>query len=389
MITRCCFKRGKAKKVAIIGGGFAGVQAAIALSCCRRLEVALIDKGAFFNFLPLLPDTIGRGLSVRHLAYPLVNLCKRYGICYAEADVQHLDLEKRKIFCSGTDFDYEYLIIASGSQTNFYGNESLSRVAFKLDDVSDAAAIRKSLAARRPETFIVAGGGYTGIEVATNLRLLTQRQAASGQGAFRRIVVVERAPSILGPLPSWMKDFVKANLERMRIEIRTDATIRDAQGETVDLSGGEHFERAMLFWAGGVQTAGFIQSLAEEKNPQGRIKVDGFLRLRDNVFVAGDAALVSYRGAPLRMAVQFALTQGAHAARNLMHIEMGERLKPYRPVDQGYIIPMANNNSCGAVFGRAVRGRLATTLHYIMCIYRSYGLRNKLGVLNRLTRRSL
>jgi NADH dehydrogenase FAD-containing subunit len=101
----------------------------------------------------------------------------------------------------------------------------------------------------------------------------------------------------------------------------------------------------------------------------------------------GDAAYVSGKAGFLRMAVQFAITQGENAGINIINSIKGLRLKEYTPVDSGYIIPMANNKSCGLVLGMELKGFLPTVFHYIMCIYRSYSFRNKLGVINNLVGR--
>ncbi len=372
------------KKVLIIGCGYGGVVAAWRLSAHRdKFEVTVIDKGRNFNFLPLLPDCLGRKINPAHLAYPIEKLSVSYNFNFVNEEVKAVDIEKQFVTTTLRNFNYDYLIISSGSETNFYGNEEIRKYAYKCDDAFDAARITRDVERKGFGAFIIAGGGYTGIEVATNLRVGLSR-------VFRKdkIIVVERAPAILGPMPAWMKDHVSENLKRLDIEVLTEAVVEKIEGRRIALSGGRSFSNAMLIWAAGVRTADFIQNLKCEKNPQGRIKVDDHLRLKENCFVIGDASYFQDQSVYLRMAVQFAIAQGNRAASNILRLAKGSSLKKFRPSDLGFLIPMANNQACGTVFGMKVKGKIAIAMHYIMSLYRAYGIKNKWGILGALIRRN-
>ena len=360
------------KKVLIIGAGFAGLSAAERLSrhgdC---VKVTLIDAKPVFDFLPLLPDCLGRGLNPRYLSFEIDGFARKKGLEFLNAQVSGINTEERRVIAGEKTIDYDYLIIASGSRTNFYGNKELETAAFKLDSAADAQRIRRALAETDFDSYIVCGGGYTGIEVAGNLRIYLNKKKRD-----KRIVIIERAPSVLGPLPEWMKEYVLANLKRLNIEVLTNSAIDRVE------------ERSMLIWTAGVRASDFIQDLNTEKNPQGRIKVDKYLRLNERCFVTGDASWFAHQGSFLRMAVQFSIMQGQAAAENIIRSIGGNRLIEFRPLDLGYIIPMANNYSCGNILGRDVRGRLPTLLHYLMCIYRSCGRKNKFGIIRNLLNRT-
>ncbi|MFA4989701.1 MAG: FAD-dependent oxidoreductase [Candidatus Omnitrophota bacterium] len=360
------------KKIVIIGAGFAGLAALSRFYNYHKrqgLEITLINAKQQSSFLPLLPDCLGRGIRQEYLVLDLAALSHKKNFNFIKDKVTALELAKKEVSTSVLTLNYDFLIIASGSETNFYGNAEIEKNAFKLDDVQDAAYLRQALDEKDYDAYLVAGGGYTGIEVATNLRVYLNKRKI-----HKKIIIVERSSSILGALPEWMQDYVLANLKKSGIEVFTDTSIEKVTG----------FSRPMLIWAAGVRTCDFIQDLKVEKNTQGRIKTDACLRVNASCFAAGDAAYFSYKNNFLRMAVQFAIMQGGCAAENIIRSLNGKNLLSYKPVDLGLIIPLANNKACGIILGVRMQGWLPLLLHYIMCIYRAYGFKNKLGILKDL-----
>jgi NADH dehydrogenase len=167
----------------------------------------------------------------------------------------------------------------------------------------------------------------------------------------------------------------------MRIQVHTGVSISHLAENSVTLSSGLRIEDGLLIWAAGVQTPEFVRHLPCERDPQGRLKVDGSLRFAEGAFAAGDVAAFVKKGRALRMAVQFSLHEGRLAAGNILRLCAGrKKLKTYRPVDLGYLVPMANFRACGVVLGVPVCGFVAWILHYMMCIYRSMTLRLRLGI---------
>jgi NADH:ubiquinone reductase (H+-translocating) len=365
------------KKVIIIGAGFAGLSAARKLSRCGlKLEITLFDKKERSDFLPLIPDCIGRNIKLEFLTGDIARFCRKLRINFIKEEVISVDLESRRVFISSADYAYDYLVIASGSQTNFFSNPDAQNYAYALNNVNQVKKIIEGLKSNRFDNFIICGGGYTGIEIATNLGVYFKKANLGN-----KIIIVERAPGILGPLPEWMKSYVTENIKSMGIEVLTNSVIENIGLEEVSVSGGRVFKRSMLIWVPGVKTAEFIQKLNVPKNPQGRIVVDEYLRVRDNCFCAGDTAFFGSKNNFLRMAVQFAIIQGDQAAKNIIRSIKNMPLRKYRPLDLGYIIPMANNRSCGQVLGLNVTGYLATFLHFSMCIFRAISWKNRWGLI--------
>lgn len=365
------------KKVIIIGGGFAGLSAAARLAKSRlELEVLLFDKKRRFDFLPLLPDAVGRQINLEFLKYNINDLSRKLKFKFVNEEVAAVYLGAKQAATAASTYTYDYLVVASGSQTNFFGSQDTENRAYALNSADDVKKIQEALAGDRFENFIICGGGYTGVEAATNLWLYFKKK-----GLKKKIIIVERSPGILGPLPEWMKFYTQANLKGMGIDILANSSVEGIEEEKVVVSGGLLFSRAMVIWVPGVRTADFIQRLAVEKNPQGRIIVNDYLGFKPDCFSTGDTAYFDAKNNFLRMAVQFSIAEGDHAAVNIIRSIKNLPLKKFKPLDLGYIIPMANNRSCGAVFGLKVKGLLATLLHFIMCIYRSTGLRNRMGIL--------
>ena len=364
-------------KILIIGGGFSGITAAARLHRLRRdLDVTVIDSREYFEFLPMLPDVIGGRVKSDYLRVPISELGKRYGFEFINGEIISLYQEENRALSSHGIFHYDYVIISSGSQTNFYGDRVVERRAFKLDSVMDAREIREAVENENFDTYVISGGGYTGVEIATNIRRFLRKKRRRGN-----IVIVEKAPSILGPLPEWMKHYALSNLNKMNIEVLTEHSIEKTENDTVFITGDRECKNAMLIWSAGVRTSDFIQNLNVAKGRQGRIKVNSYLKFHNNAFAIGDAAEVYYKNEPLRMGVQFSMAEGHIVADNVVRNMQGRKLREYHPIDLGYIIPMSNNFSCGVALGLDVTGPIATFMHYTMCVYRSYGLKNKLGII--------
>jgi len=372
------------KKIIIIGGGFAGLSCASRLSkyaAKMGLDIIVISDKKDFCFPPMLPDCLGRKIDPVNLTYDLCRISKKLKFQFIKDKVITLNLSRKEVLTENKALSYDFLVVASGSETNFYGNELIRKCAFKLDDAQDALAIQDAVKESDHSSYLISGGGYTGVEVATNLSRHLRKF-----GQSKKIVIIERAPSILGPLPQWMKDFVLNNLGRLNIEVLNNVSIVKTELNKIELSDGRIFNNSMLIWAAGVKTADFIQKLELEKTPQGRIKVNEYLEFDKNCFAAGDACNFTYKDISLRMAVQFAIMQGDCVAMNIIkNIKAKSEIK-YRPLDLGYVIPMANNRSCGVIFGINVKGLLPTYLHYFMCIYRLYGFKNKLRIIMSLTK---
>jgi len=360
-------------RVVIIGGGFGGLSAARRLrKRAPEADCTLIDRKETTDFLPMLPDLLSRRVGAELLCRDLAALASRIGFQFLHASVTSVDLKRKLVRTGAGPVEYDYLIIAGGSETDFHGRDDLREAAFTLDSVADALALANAVETDDFDAVVVAGGGYTGVETATNLRRYFAKHAVE-----KRILLVEYGASLVGSLETWMRDYVGRNLRAMDIDVALGASVDRVESGAVHLTDGRTVERAILVWTAGVRAVDFVQKLDAEKCPRGRLEVDEFLRVNASCFAAGDAACVMHRDRPMRMAVQISLDEGACAGENVARLIRGRRLRRYRPRDLGWVVPMANDRSCGRALGFGVRGVAATALHYLMCILRTRGLARK------------
>lgn len=362
-------------RIVIIGGGFAGLNAARTLARHGAgLEITLLDARPTSDFLPLLPDVVSGRVTGTSAAAPLASLLPPSRVRFMQDRVTGLDPAKRLITGSASTHPYDYALLACGTETNLYGRADAGQYAYRLDSVRDALRLREAVLSRRHCAYVVAGGGYTGIEIATHLRHMSGVQPVP-------VIVAEKNASIAGVLPGWMRDYVRANMERMGIEVLENTEVTAVDPTACRLSSGRMIEGAGLVWVAGVKTPAVAQELPFGKRGQGRLAVDAFLRLDERLFAAGDCAWVETRGTSLRMSVQFAHAGGRRAAENILRSIKDRPLHPFAPADPGYVIPMANDRACGSVFGLPLRGRLPSFLHYVMCAFRTPGTRRCVQVL--------
>lgn len=363
------------KNAVIIGAGFAGLSAARFFSNHRDLfDVTVIDRNETTQFRPLFPDIVSRTVSARHLIYPISAYSDRYGFRFVHNNVSGIDFEKRRVSFNGCDINFDYCIIAVGSQTPPPSERLRVNVA-RFDTIEDAGRIRLAVERDGYERIIVCGGGYTGVELAFHIRKLIAPRAGR-----RKVIIVEMMDRIIGTLPAWMQEYVRENAGREGVEIRLGAGLEEIRDREARLSTGEIIRNSLCIWTTGLAAPPVVAHWDAPKEHAGRIAVDQALRFREHCFAVGDVACVNYGRRCPRMSVQFALDQGALAARNILAHAYGEAPACFKSRDPGFIVPMVNGRSCGEVFGIRVKGFPATMLHYLLSVYRAPGLINRAGI---------
>jgi len=364
-------------RIVIIGAGFAGISAAHTLSKYSDLvDVTLIDHHENNHFRPLLPDVVSKTVHAPYLLYSYVRLKEKFGFTFYCGDVGSVDFDKKTVAVGQRVIHYDYLIITSGSQTPIPPNEQLRTHTLRCDTVHDANRIRDAVFSGMYNRFVVCGGGYTGVELATHIW-----KAIRERGSGEQVIIVEMTDTLIGTLPQWMQLYVEENLRKMGIEIKLQSKIDTITDQAIVVSNGETIKNALCIWTTGLQASVAKAGWNVPLSQRGRIVVDTMLQFRDGCFAAGDSACFAKKDNCIRMSVQYSISQGACAAKNCIAQIRNEPMTPFKPLDPGFIVPLANGFSCGEVFGVRVKGRIATFLHYFMSAYRSHGILNRLGVI--------
>lgn len=366
------------RKVLIVGGGFGGTKA---LSKLWRgpFEVTLVDPKEGFDFLPALPDVLSRKYGGFHLRVRYDELARRYGASFVRDRITRIDPETREAHGTGGTYSFDDVIVATGARTNFYGNSDAESKALRLRSLDQA---EETLAAVESDDFkriFVVGGGYTGVEAATHLKV-------SGARRNRPAVVeiLELTGSILPGQESWVQDYARKQLQSIGVDIRLETTVEKA-GDRVVLSDGTSYTDAIVLWNAGVTVEAPFDDTAVEKTKSGRVKVDEYLRAADHCYVVGDAASFDVEGTPLPMASYLADQQGARAARNIRRARKKKGIRRYRPRYFGLVIPLATGRGCGRLFGLPIRGRAALLIHHLAAWLRARNRCNRWGRLRDLS----
>lgn len=378
-------------RVVVVGGGFAGIRC---LGVLRRrepsLRLTLIDPAPASVFRPLLPDVIAGKIGLPHLLFPLDRFCSRNRADFindAATGMDAVDL----ILSSGRRIPFDHLVIACGAGPSFYGNEAARKTAFTLYSTADAARLRerteKALSAGRRHTFIVVGGGYTGLETATALAWRIRRTIPPDRQSAFAVRIVELAPRILGRLPDRFALPAAGETLKLGVEIATAAKIGSISPEAMEING-ETVRDFTLIWSAGVAAGDFAGGIDSPRDKQGRLTISPDLRLpgRENIWALGDCAAFSDGKETLRMAVQFSRAQGEAAAINIQRAIRGEPPLAFLPRDLGWLIPLASWRAWGVALGRPVGGRLGAFLHYALCVHRTHRAADRIGIVGDLLR---
>jgi len=391
---------GQRPHVVIVGGGFAGLRAARAL---RRapVDVTLLDRRNHHVFQPLLYQVATAGLSAPEIAAPLRSVLRRQpNVAVLMAEVVSVDVSRRVVVLSDGEMPYDYLILATGATHSYFGHDAWARHAPGLKSIEDALEIRRRLfvAFERAEretdasarrvwlTFLVVGGGPTGVELAGTVAEIARHTLAR---EFRRIdpsqarvVLLEGTDRVLPPYPPGLSQKARQQLEGLGVEVRTSALVTGVDEGGVWL-GAERLAARTVLWAAGVAASPVGRSLGAAVDRAGRVQVEKDLTLpgRPEVFVAGDLALFEQDGRPVPGVAPAAMQMGRHAARNVRRSLAGQPLLPFRYVDKGSLATIGRRAAV-ADFGRIrLWGFPAWMAWLSIHIFFLIGFRNRLVVL--------
>ncbi len=385
--------------VMILGGGFGGLKAARTLAGAP-VRVTLIDRANHHLFQPLLYQVAGATLSGPDVAAPLRHIVRRQGnVTVLMEDVQGIDVAERRVRTGAAEYEYDWLVIATGSTHAYFGHDDWARHAPGLKTMDDALAIRRRILsafeaaerepdpARRAEwlSFAIVGAGPTGVELAGTLAEIAHhtlpREFRAARPRQAGIHLLEAGPRVLSAMPERLSTIARRKLERMGVEVHVNAKVTGIDGEGVDV-GDVRIPARTVIWAAGVAASPLGRQLGVECDRAGRVKVAPDLSLpgHPEVFVIGDLALVEQDGAQVPGMAPAAKQMGHHAARVIRERLAGRTPPAFRYRDQGSLASIGRTSAVVELRGWQFSGFPGWLLWLVAHIFFLIGFRNRIAV---------
>jgi NADH:ubiquinone reductase (H+-translocating) len=392
------------QRVAVVGGGFAGINAAMELGK-MPVDVTLIDRRNHHTFQPLLYQVALAVLSPAQIAQPIRAIVNKYNNIQVLMDeVTEIGAHERKLsLASGAVFEYDYLILATGATHSYFGHEEWAQFAPGLKSIEDATEIRRrvllafELAERHklehgwhpPLNFVIIGGGPTGVELAGAIsdiaRLYMRSDFRHIDPAMARVILIEGSPRVLATFPEDLSAMALKQLEEIGVEVQTNKQVTEV-GAGYVVAGGEHIEAVVTLWAAGVATSPLGQMLGAPTNKRGAVLVDHQLNPEGlpEVFVCGDLAHFEQDGKPVPGVAQPAMQMGRHAAKMIAADLAGKPRSNFRYWDKGDMATIGRLAAVAKIewpFKAHWGGFMAWLTWLVVHIYFLIGFRNRIAIL--------
>jgi NADH dehydrogenase len=387
--------------IVIIGGGFGGLSAARTFRHAD-VRVTLIDRRNHHVFQPLLYQVATATLSPGDIAAPIRWILRHLtNVRVLLANATRIDVEARRIELSdGSPLDYDWLIVATGSKHAYFGHSDWEPNAPGLKTLEDAIAIRRRILiaferAEREEddrrrnellTFVIVGGGPTGVELAGTLAEIARQTLRDEFRAIdttrARILLVEAGPTILQTFPEHLRNAARASLVRLGIQVREGVAVTgvDARGVMI---GSERVNAGTVLWAAGVAASSVVKTLGVPLDRAGRVIVEPDLSIpgHPDVFVVGDAAAAMQDGKLLPGVAQTAMQGARHAAKNILRRLNGQPSTPFIYRDLGSMAIVGRRAAISDLGWIKLSGVLAWLAWLFLHIFMLIGFRNRVVVL--------
>lgn len=385
----------------IVGAGFGGLWAARALAR-HPVEVLLIDRSNYHTFFPLLYQVAAAELEPEGIVHPVRSILRRFrNVHFALTEVQGLDLTHRMLKTEAQEIPYDYLILAVGSTSHFFGVAGAAQHAFPLKAMEEAIALRNHIlfcferAVFEPDrekrkqllTFVIVGGGPTGVEFAGALAELIRGPLVKDYPTldFRevRVILLEALDGLLPGFPDRLREYAKLRLQQMGVEVWVKATVTEITLETVPLKDGTMIPTETVVWTAGVQGDPTVQPWGLPTAKNGRVPVLPTLQVpgHPEVYVVGDLAYLEENGQSLPMVAPVAIQQGVAAARNIGRQVAGLPPLPFRYQDRGMMVTIGRNAAVAQVGRWNFSGFVAWVIWLSVHLFNLIGFRNRLIVL--------
>jgi NADH:ubiquinone reductase (H+-translocating) len=389
-------------RVVIIGAGFGGLEVAMRLGG-KPVDVLLLDRNNYHGFWPLLYQVATAGLEPQQIAQPVRAIVRRWpNIRFQLATVASIDRARKLVISDRGNFRYDELVVAPGSATNFYGLQSIREQGFELKDVPDALALRNHLITRFEQavteidaarlqqllTFVVVGGGPTGVEVAGAMMELIRHVLRKDYPMIDfsrvRVLLLEAADRILLAFPPGLSRTAERRLRKIGVEVCLGVSVVSFERGELHFKDGGTLPTETVIWAAGIQGAPLGATLGVELQRGARVPVTPELHLPDDphVWVIGDLAhLDGPDGKPYPQLATVAMQQGRLAARNILGRIQGQPLRAFRYVDKGSMATIGRRSAVARIWNLSWSGPIAWLLWLAVHLFYLIGFRNRLMVL--------
>lgn len=394
---------GPTPRVVIVGAGFAGLWAAQGLASRHDLDVTLLDRHNYHTFFPLLYQVAAAELSPAEIAYPVRSILRNAGcVRFRMAEVLEVDRDRRSLHTTDGAIPYDVLVLAMGSVPAFFGVPGADEHAFRLRVMDDALPLRAAVISRfekasfepdprrRAEllTFVIVGGGPTGVEYAGALSELVHGPILRDYPGIPRdeirIVLLEGTDRILGAMLPRLSRYAERRLERRRVEVCLNTLVTEIREDGVALKDGSFLPSDTVVWTAGIQGDPALRRWGFTVDRGGRVEVETTLQVPGNpeIFVAGDlAAALGEDGEPLPQVAPVAVQQGAFLPRAIRAFLAGAPVPPFEYRDPGMLAVVGRNHAVAQVFGASFTGFPAWVLWALIHVAKLVGFRNRVLVL--------
>lgn len=391
------------KRVVIIGGGFGGLKLANRLKS-SHFQVVLIDKNNYHQFPPLLYQVASSGLESSSISFPFRKIFqKRDDFYFRLAEVEAVIREKNLIRTTIGELRYDYLVIASGTVTNFFGNEVIQQKALPMKTIEEALILRNTLLTHFEKAtvctdpvekqalmnIVIVGGGATGVEVSGVLaemkHFVLPKDYPDLKQSEMNIYLVEGSPKLLSAMSEEASENARRFLEKMGVTVMLQKKVVDYKDDKAILDDGSFITTKTVVWVSGVTATRFEQISNDELGRGGRILVDEYNRLAGspNVFAIGDVCLQTEKDYPNGhpQVAQVAIQQGKLLAANLKRIENGQPLKTFHYKDLGTLATVGRNKAVADLHKVKLHGFIAWLVWMGVHLRSILGVKNKIMVL--------